>query len=61
MNTLDKINLILNEKEDKESEYDIFFAKLLKKYKVKSPNELDKSTKKKFFQDVEDGWTKEDN
>jgi len=62
---LDRINLILNEQDDnkvdeKQDEYEIFFNKMLKKFKVKSPDQLDKKEKKKFFDAIEKGWTKED-
>ena len=55
-----RINTILNEKDEESSEYKAFFQKMLKKYNVSSPNELSDDEKKKFFQDVEDGWKKED-
>lgn len=55
---IDRINKILNEKDD--SGYDEFFKKMLAKYKVSSPDELSDEEKKKFFQEVEDGWKKED-
>ena len=57
---LDRINLILNEQDDnkvdeKQDEYEIFFNKMLKKFKVKSPDQLDKKEKKKFFDAIEKG------
>lgn len=54
-----KINKFLKE-ESKGAEYDAFFKKMLKKYGVESPDELSTDEKKKFFKEVEDGWTKED-
>jgi hypothetical protein len=41
---------------DKE-EYQKFFKKILKKYKVESPAELSDSDKKKFFEEIDAGWT----
>ena len=52
MNILEKINLILNEK----SSYDIYFDKMLKKWKIKSPAELSKAEKIKFFDEVDKGF-----
>ena len=40
-----------------EEEYKDFFNKLLKKYDVKSPDELSDADKKKFFDEVNKGWT----
>lgn len=37
-------------------EYQEYFNKLLKKYGVKSPEELDEKEKKKFFDEVDKGW-----
>jgi hypothetical protein len=34
-----------------------FFKKILKKYKVESPAELSDSDKKKFFEEIDAGWT----
>jgi len=42
-------------KGDKE-EYTAYMNKMLKKYKVSSPDELDEATKKKFFEEVDKGW-----
>ena len=47
----------LNEKEGKESEYQIFFRKKLEKYNVKSASELSKEDKMKFFDEIEKEWT----
>jgi hypothetical protein len=56
-NVLKKIELFLNEegKGDKE-EYQKYFQKMLKKYGVKSPEELDDKDKKKFYDEVDKGW-----
>ena len=40
--------------------YQQFFEKMLKKYGVKSPQELDDETKKKFYNEIENGWTAKD-
>jgi hypothetical protein len=37
-------------------EYMRFFKKKLEKYKVESPAELDKSKRKKFYDEVDAGW-----
>ena len=37
--------------------YQKFFEKTLKKYGVNSPAELNDKMKKKFFDDIENGWT----
>jgi hypothetical protein len=46
------------EEEDKEkdSAYQKFFQKKLKKYGVKSPAELSDADKKKFFDEVDKEW-----
>ncbi len=46
----------LSEKET----YKEYFAGMLKKWKVKSPGELDKADKKKFFSEVSAGWESEE-
>ena len=51
-----KINIILNE----ESAYDKFFEKKLKKWKVKSPAELSKADKIKFFDEIDREWKSKD-
>jgi hypothetical protein len=40
---------------DKEA-YNAYMNKMLQKYKVSSPDELDTDEKKKFFNEVDDGW-----
>ena len=43
-----------------ETEYQKYFQKVLKKFKVKSPGELEDKDKKKFFKEVDDGWESAD-
>lgn len=52
MELLERINLFLNEKES----YEEFFRKKLEKYGVKSPSELSKEEKKKFFNEIDREW-----
>jgi len=52
MDIVEKINTYLNEK----SAYDKYFEGMLKKWKIKSPAELDKKQKIKFFLEVDKGW-----
>ena len=47
-----KIDLILNEK----SAYDKYFEAKLKEWGIKSPAELSKKEKIKFFDAVDKGW-----
>jgi hypothetical protein len=42
--------------EEKLSEYDKFFLNTLKKFKVKSPNELNDDQKREFFNYIDDNW-----
>ena len=49
------------EKSAKQEEYTKFFNAKLKKYDVTSPSELDDEKKKKFFDEIEKGWTKDKN
>ena len=37
-------------------EYKAFFNKMLKKYGVKEPDQLDPEKKKKFFDEIDSGW-----
>lgn len=46
--------------EGTKEEYTKFFNKKLKKYKVKSPSQLSNSDKKKFFDEIEKEWTKDE-
>jgi len=39
------------------SEYRKFFEKTLKKFGVESPEDLSDSDKKKFFNEIDSGWT----
>jgi hypothetical protein len=55
-----KIDKYLNEKKGDGEEYEKFFRKMLKKYGVTEPDQLSREEKKKFFKEIEDGWTKED-
>ena len=48
-----KLDLVLNEK----SAYDKFFEKKLKEYKIKSPSELSKKEKIKFFNEIDKEWS----
>jgi hypothetical protein len=49
MNNLKKMDLILNEK----SAYEKFFEKKLKEWKIKSPADLSKKEKIKFFDEID--------
>lgn len=46
--------------EKEESEYQKFFNKKLKKFGVEDPKELTGDDKKKFYDEVEDEWEKEE-
>ena len=43
--------------EGSKEEYQKFFDKKLKKYKVSSPSELSDEEKKKFFDEIDKEWT----
>jgi hypothetical protein len=43
-------------KEQKESDYDVFFTAKLKKWKVSSPDKLSDEDRKKFFDEVDREW-----
>ena len=45
-----------DEKIEEDSEYQEFFSKKLEKWGVKSPSELDKDDKKKFFDEIDAEW-----
>ncbi len=47
---------ILSEGNGDQKAYQKFFEKMLKKYKVDSPEDLDKSKRKKFFDEVDKSW-----
>jgi len=49
------IEILLEGKGDQKA-YQKFFEKMLKKYKVDSPEDLDKSKRKKFFDEVDKSW-----
>jgi len=44
-----------------EEDYQEFFRSMMKKWGIKSPNELDDEEKKKFFDDVSKEWKKRKN
>ena len=53
MNIQEKLDIfLLNE----ESAYEKFFKEKLKKWKVKSPSELSKEDKVKFFNEIDKQW-----
>lgn len=61
MDLLKKIDLFTGDtneslSEAKETPYQKFFKKKLEKYGVKSPEELSKSEKKKFFNEIKKEW-----
>ena len=41
-----------------QKEYAEYFMKILKKYDVETPAELDEDKKKKFFDEIKSGWEK---
>jgi superoxide dismutase len=41
-------------------EYQKFFQKKLDEYGVDSPEDMNDKTKKKFFEEIDDGWTSDD-
>jgi hypothetical protein len=51
------VRALTNEQE----EYQAFFRKKLEEHGVNSPKELSEDEKKKFFTEVEEGWTKDKN
>ena len=46
--------------EGSKEEYQKFFNKKLAKWKIKSPSELSDEDKKKFFDEIEKEWTKDE-
>lgn len=44
---------------NEETEYQNFFKKKLSKWKIKTPMELNKEEKKKFFDEVDKDWKSE--
>lgn len=55
-----KFSQFLNEEKAKSDKYKAFFAKMLKKFGVSSPSELDDKQKKAFYDAVDKGWKGED-
>ena len=49
---------VVNEK-NSEDKYEELFRKKLKEWGIKSPDELSKKEKDKFFKEIEYAWTKE--
>ena len=47
---------ILKEVNKDTQKYRAYFNKMLKKYGIKSPNQLSKEEKKKFYDEVDKGW-----
>lgn len=58
MDIVGKIDRVLNEKNG-DKKYREFFNKKLKEWKIKSPAELSKKERKKFFNEIELEWTGE--
>lgn len=56
MNTLEKIDNYLKEKEEKDAEYKALFKKTLKKYGTDEPDKLSDEDKKKFFDEMDKLW-----
>ena len=52
---------VADEQTDKQKKYQEFFQKALKRFKVKSPAELDKEGRKKFFDYVDKNYDAGDN
>ncbi len=47
---------LVEQEKMKDNKYKEFFNKMLAKYKVKSPNELDKDKRKQFYDEVDKMW-----
>ena len=45
---------------EKATEYTDFVREVLAKYNVSSPKELDDETKAKFYEELDKGWTSEE-
>lgn len=56
MNFREFLNVNESPEKGDSAEYKAFFNKMLKKYGVKDPSELDAENKKKFFDEVDAGW-----
>lgn len=48
------------EKEEPDSQYEVFFQKTLDKWGVDSPEDLDDEEKKKFFDYIDKNWIADD-
>jgi len=63
MNTLKKLNKYITEfdsiNEKSNDKYEELFKKKLKEWGIKSPQELSKKEKDKFFNEIESEWKKE--
>lgn len=55
-NIIESFTLVLTEED-----YQDFFRSMMKKWGIKSPNELDDEKKKEFFNDVSKEWKKKKN
>ena len=53
----DKISMYLKVNEENEGTYKEFFNKMLDKFGVSSPEELDDDEKKDFYDQIDAGWT----
>jgi hypothetical protein len=60
MDILKKIGLYLDEENGDKEEYKAFFEKMLKKFGVSSPDELEGDKKKEFFDAIDKGWKGDD-
>lgn len=56
MNIVERIEKYLKETEGDKESYQKFFQKMLKKFGVKSPDELSDEKKKEFYDAVDKGW-----
>jgi hypothetical protein len=55
-----RIREMYYESQDRQAQYKAYFKGKLKVYGVNSPDELDDEMKKKFFNEVNDGWKAKD-
>lgn len=56
MGIVEKIDSYLQEAEGDKAAYQAFFKKMLKKFGVNSPDELEGDKKKEFFDKIDAGW-----
>jgi len=56
-NSDEEIEVELDEETGDKDEYEKYFRDMLDKYGVKSPADLSKEDKVKFFNDVDSGWS----